>query len=87
VGLGGLELPTKRLLSRDGEARRTANFNRSAHKKTLVARSVGETVGQLSWESAKYWSEWQDLNLRPPRPDRVVLSSAERRHIGPREKF
>jgi hypothetical protein len=20
--------------------------------------------------SVKYWSEWQDLNLRPPRPER-----------------
>jgi hypothetical protein len=24
--------------------------------------------------SAKYWSEWQDLNLRPPRPERDVLA-------------
>jgi hypothetical protein len=23
--------------------------------------------------SAKYWSEWQDLNLRPPRPERGAL--------------
>jgi hypothetical protein len=38
-------------------------------KKTLAAISVGETVGPLSWGSAKYWSEWQDLNLRPPRPE------------------
>src|SRR5436853_4918351 len=22
---------------------------------------------------AKYWSEWQDLNLRPPRPERGAL--------------
>ncbi len=26
---------------------------------------------QLSW--AKSWSEWQDLNLRPPRPERGAL--------------
>src|SRR5262249_3004577 len=29
----------------------------------------GETVGAVSG-SAKFWSEWQDLNLRPPRPER-----------------
>jgi hypothetical protein len=23
--------------------------------------------------SAKSWSEWQDLNLRPPRPERGAL--------------
>ena len=32
--------------------------------------SVGETVGMVIRLSAKYWSEWQDLNLRPPRPER-----------------
>jgi hypothetical protein len=26
--------------------------------------------------SAKCWSEWQDLNLRPPRPERVALPIA-----------
>src|SRR5215510_6241019 len=33
--------------------------------------SVGETVGTRVLLSAKYWSEWQDLNLRPPRPNEV----------------
>src|SRR5262249_4149229 len=32
----------------------------------------GETVGAVSG-SAKFWSEWQDLNLRPPRPERGPL--------------
>ena len=27
----------------------------------------------LIWIFAKYWSEWQDLNLRPPRPERGAL--------------
>jgi hypothetical protein len=35
--------------------------------------SVGETVGLGLSGSAKYWSEWQDLNLRPPRPERGAL--------------
>jgi len=34
------------------------------------AISVGETVGVGVSGSAKCWSEWQDLNLRPPRPER-----------------
>jgi len=42
-----------------------------------VARSNGVSVTQpvtvRSLESAKCWSEWQDLNLRPPRPERVSL--------------
>ena len=34
--------------------------------------SVGETVGIDVSDGAKCWSEWQDLNLRPPRPERGV---------------
>src|SRR5262245_48039243 len=37
--------------------------------------SVGETVGIEVSEDAKCWSEWQDLNLRPPRPERGVPPS------------
>src|SRR5215813_11179964 len=37
----------------------------------------GETVGAVSG-SAKFWSEWQDLNLRPPRPERCVSLRAPR---------
>jgi hypothetical protein len=40
---------------------------RASCRKDLADRlAVGVTVG------AKYWSEWQDLNLRPPRPERVL---------------
>src|SRR5262249_31904461 len=35
--------------------------------------SVGETVGVNVSGRAKYWSEWQGLNLRPPRPERGAL--------------
>src|SRR5262245_61333704 len=34
-----------------------------------VADPVAETLSML----AKYWSEWQDLNLRPPPPERGAL--------------
>jgi hypothetical protein len=59
VELGGLEPPTKRLLSRDGRStvQPFANIDHRLTKKTLAAISVGETVGPLSWGSAKYWSE------------------------------
>ena len=31
----------------------------------------GRDIGRgANLKSAKYWSEWQDLNLRPPRPER-----------------
>jgi integrase len=35
--------------------------------------SVAETVAGGTERPAKYWSEWQDLNLRPPRPERGAL--------------
>ena len=31
-----------------------------------MAKPVANVIGN----STKYWSEWQDLNLRPPRPER-----------------
>jgi hypothetical protein len=37
-----------------------------------VPQSVPVDVGI----SAKPWSEWQDLNLRPPRPERGALPTA-----------
>jgi integrase len=35
--------------------------------------TVAEAVAEKERISAKYWSEWQDLNLRPPRPERGAL--------------
>jgi hypothetical protein len=35
--------------------------------------SVTQPVTIRSLESAKCWSEWQDLNLRLPRPERGAL--------------
>jgi len=32
--------------------------------------SVAILVAAAIQNSAKYWSEWQDFNLRPPRPER-----------------
>jgi hypothetical protein len=54
----------------EAQCNHSANIDHRLTKKTLAAISVGETVGPLSWGSAKYWSGWQDLNLRPPRPER-----------------
>jgi hypothetical protein len=36
-------------------------------------QTLGETLGGADVFSAKYWSERQDLNLRPPRPERGAL--------------
>ncbi|MFY9771715.1 MAG: hypothetical protein WAK04_15985, partial [Xanthobacteraceae bacterium] len=35
-----------------------------------IGVSVPEVVPDATDDLAKYWSEWQDLNLRPPRPER-----------------
>src|SRR3954466_7481798 len=37
-------------------------------------KSVIGTYDQTLDNSGKSWSEWQDLNLRPPRPERGALS-------------
>jgi integrase len=44
-------------------------FARHRHGRETVAESVAER----NEKPAKYWSEWQDLNLRPPRPERGAL--------------
>jgi hypothetical protein len=36
----------------------------------LAFHAVAKSVAQQSGNYAKYWSEWQDLNLRPPRSER-----------------
>jgi len=30
---------------------------------------LADPLAETNWISANYWSEWQDLNLRPPRPE------------------
>src|SRR5215472_10448495 len=42
----------------------------------LIQRSsqvVAQVVADFASKSTKCWSEWQDLNLRPPRPERGAL--------------
>ena len=39
----------------------------------LVPPSIGGPIGGKYKIWAKCWSEWQDLNLRPPRPERGAL--------------
>jgi len=39
----------------------------------LVPPSIGGPIGGKCKIWAKCWSEWQDLNLRPPRPERGGL--------------
>ena len=43
----------------------------SRHRK--LRETVAEAVAETKPTSPKYWSEWQDLNLRPPRPERGAL--------------
>ena len=44
-----------------------------------ISVSVPEVVPDGTGNLAKYWSEWQDLNLRPPRPERGVFGRAMKR--------
>ena len=37
-----------------------------------LSQGVAQGVAAKAVISAKSWSEWQDLNLRPPRPERGV---------------
>jgi hypothetical protein len=59
----------------DGNKARAA-IGEAAGARSGNSVSVGETVGIDVSDAAKCWSEWQDLNLRPPRPERGYLSSA-----------
>ena len=57
---------------------RVQQINREPSLTAVVNGAFGcETVPQSVpgsvWISAKCWSEWQDLNLRPPRPERGAL--------------
>jgi hypothetical protein len=44
----------------------------SAHPR-YPGQVVAQVVADFGSKSAKCWSEWQDLNLRPPRPERGAL--------------
>jgi hypothetical protein len=48
-------------------------------------QSVPETVPGVICSCAKKWSEWQDLNLRPPRPERCgpIVKPANIQRIQP----
>jgi hypothetical protein len=41
--------------------------------KVRASQTVPQSVPISILISAKYWSEWQDLNLRPPRPERGAV--------------
>ena len=47
-----------------------ANFSFARGTSIGPAVSVPEVVPDWRVNLGKYWSEWQDLNLRPPRPER-----------------
>jgi hypothetical protein len=40
---------------------------------SVSSQVVAQVVADFASKSAKCWSEWQDLNLRPPRPERGAL--------------
>jgi hypothetical protein len=52
----------------------SADIHRALSAKESSRReAVAQPVADQEVKSAKYWSEWQDLNLRPPRPERGAL--------------
>src|SRR5215831_6665290 len=42
---------------------------------TSSREALAEPLAVIVGNDAKCWSEWQDLNLRPPRPERGALSA------------
>jgi len=36
----------------------------------IFRHSLADVLASAISDCVKYWSEWQDLNLRPPRPER-----------------
>jgi hypothetical protein len=46
-------------------------YSTVAKHQVAIGISVPEVVPDWKGNLAKYWSEWQDLNLRSPRPERV----------------
>ena len=44
--------------------------NPDAQVRTTFRDELAELLAAQATFFAKYWSEWQDLNLRPPRPER-----------------
>ena len=44
--------------------------NPDAQVRTAFRDELAELLAAQATFFAKYWSEWQDLNLRPPRPER-----------------
>ena len=75
VEQGFLGMSVKMLLERYGHHHPDhLSGARKAFAKHRVA--VAEAVAGKERESAKCWSEWQDLNLRPARPERGTLAGA-----------
>ena len=55
-------------------------------KRRVTVLSWDLSRGRDAFFGLKYWSEWQDLNLRPPRPERGALPDcATLRHRCSRE--
>jgi len=53
--------------------------NKSAAVLRSSREAVADPVANAIQFWAKHWSEWQDLNLRPPRPERGYLPTAPRK--------
>ena len=49
--------------------------NPDAQVRTTFRDELAELLAAQATFFAKYWSEWQDLNLRPPRPERGSMVS------------
>jgi hypothetical protein len=55
--------------------RKNVTSNNQIH---AISKTVPQSVPENVMISAKCWSEWQDLNLRPPRPERGARAQAAR---------
>jgi hypothetical protein len=63
-----------------GRSHLAAGSDREGRIASVLHSSPVEHRGSLLHKIARFelssWSEWQDLNLRPPRPERGYLAAA-----------
>jgi hypothetical protein len=73
-----------------GGKRTSLYRERVAQVRSLFRDKLAELLAAQATIFAKYWSEWQDLNLRPPRPERgvamhrhlmLLIPGADRNHL------
>jgi len=65
-------IPAVPISVRSGAMRPVTHISDAQPVRFPFRQPLAQPLAQMMTIGAKYWSEWQDLNLRPPRPERVL---------------